>query len=317
MKVKKQIIKDEYAIYHGDSCEVIKGIPDNSIGLSVYSPPFLDLYSYSNSERDMGNSRGAEEFYRHIKFLIKELFRVTKPGRCSVFHCQDVPAMKERDGYIGLKDFPGDLLRCFQEEGFIYHSKHVIWKDPLIEATRTKALGLMHKQLCKDSSRSRAGLPDYLIAVRKPGENPDPIPHENGLTCFYGENEPQETGIKYSHNVWRKYASPVWMDIRQTHTLNKNPARAEQDEKHICPLALDTIERAVELWSNENDTVLSPFMGIGSEGYVSVKHGRKFIGIELKESYFNVAADNMEMALRERKQSDLFSVNYEEDEENA
>ena len=306
MKVQKQVVTDKYAIYQGDSCEIVKGIPDNSIGLSIYSPPFAELYSYSNSERDMGNSKNYDEFFTHFEFLIKELFRITKPGRVVAFHCVDIPAMKERDGYIGLKDFPGDLLRAFQKEGFIYHSKHVIWKDPLIEATRTKSIGLMHKQLCKDSSRCRAGLPDYLIAVRKPGDNTDPIPHEDGLTCFYGENEPTATGIKYSHEVWRKYASPVWMDIRQSRTLNKNPARDSKDVKHICPLQLDVIERAIELWSNANDTVYSPFLGIGSEGYVAVKHGRMFIGSELKESYFDVAADNMELAVRESKEGTLF-----------
>lgn len=234
MNVQNQVITDQYAIYQGDSCEIIKGIPTESIGLSVYSPPFASLFSYSDSERDLGNSKSYDEFFEHFGFLIQEMYRITKPGRICAFHCVDIPAMKERDGYIGLKDFPGDLLRAFQKVGFIYHSKHVIWKDPLIEATRTKSIGLMHKQLCKDSSRCRAGLPDYLIAVRKPGDNQEPIPHEDGLTCFYGEGEPTATGIKYSHEVWRKYASPVWMDIRQSNTLNKNPARDSNDEKHIC-----------------------------------------------------------------------------------
>ena len=306
MNVQNQVITDKYAIYQGDSCEIIKGIPDESIGLSVYSPPFASLFSCSDSERDLGNSKSYDEFFEHFSLLIQEMYRITKPGRICAFHCVDIPAMKERDGYIGLKDFPGDLLRAFQKVGFIYHSKHVIWKDPLIEATRTKSIGLMHKQLCKDSSRCRAGLPDYLIAVRKPGDNQEPIPHEDGLTCFYSENEPTATGVKYSHEVWRRYASPVWMDIRQSNTLNKLPARDGKDERHICPLQLCVIERAVELWSNKNDTIYSPFLGIGSEGYVSVKRGRKFIGSELKESYFNVAMDNLEMAEKESKESTLF-----------
>ncbi len=306
MNVQNQVITDQYAIYQGDSCELVTGIPTESIGLSVFSPPFASLFSYSDSERDLGNSKTYEEFFEHFSFLIQEIYRITKPGRICAFHCVDIPAMKERDGYIGLKDFPGDLLRAFQKAGFIYHSKHVIWKDPLIEATRTKSIGLMHKQLCKDSSRCRAGLPDYLIAVRKPGDNAEPIPHEDGLTCFYGEDEPTASGVKYSHEVWRKYASPIWMDIRQSNTLNKNPARDDKDEKHICPLQLDVIDRAIELWSNKNDTVYSPFLGIGSEGYVAVKRGRKFIGSELKESYFRVAMDNLEQAEKESKESTLF-----------
>lgn len=240
MKVQNQVITDQYAIYQGDSCELIKAIPDNSIGLSVYSPPFAELFAYSDSERDLGNSKSYDEFFEHFAFLIQEMHRITKPGRIVAFHCIDIPAMKERDGYIGLKDFPGDLLRAFQKAGFIYHSKHTIWKDPLIEATRTKAIGLMHKQLCKDSSRCRAGLPDYLIAVRKDGENTDPIPHENGLTEFYGESQSINSGVKFSHDTWRKYASPVWMDIRQSYTLNKNPARDDKDVKHIC-LATGTL----------------------------------------------------------------------------
>jgi DNA modification methylase len=308
MKVQNQVITDQYAIYQGDSCELIKAIPDNSIGLSVYSPPFAELFAYSDSERDLGNSKSYDEFFEHFAFLIQEMHRITKPGRIVAFHCIDIPAMKERDGYIGLKDFPGDLLRAFQKAGFIYHSKHTIWKDPLIEATRTKAIGLMHKQLCKDSSRCRAGLPDYLIAVRKDGENTDPIPHENGLTEFYGERQSINSGVKFSHDTWRKYASPVWMDIRQSYTLNKNPARDDKDVKHICPLQLDVIERAVELWSNKNDTVYSPFLGIGSEGYVAVKRGRKFIGSELKESYFKVAARNLELAAKEASALTLFDM---------
>ncbi|MDD5487068.1 MAG: DNA methyltransferase [Dehalococcoidales bacterium] len=324
--VLDQVITDDYSIYQGDCVEVIKGIPDNSIHYSIFSPPFSSLYTYSNSERDMGNAKGDNEFYKHFKFLLPELYRVTIPGRLLSFHCMDIPAMKERDGYIGLKDFPGDLLRMFQNVGFIYHSRVAIWKDPLIEATRTKALGLMHKQLCKDSAMCRQGLPDYLITVRKPGENPEPIDHPNGLTRFIGEDEPNapikkptlkdsrihkdismaKTDPVYSHHVWRRYASPVWMDINQSRTLQKDSAREEKDERHICPLQLDVIERALQLWTNPHDIVLSPFMGIGSEGYVSLKMGRRFVGIELKGSYFQQSANNLESVILERQQATLF-----------
>ena len=292
----KEVIGNNWKITHGDSVEEIKNIESDSIGLSVFSPPFAELYVYNDTVRDLGNSKNYGEFFDHFDFIVKELHRIMMAGRSVVFHCTDIPMMKERDGKIGLKDFPGDLIRLFQKHGFIYHSKTTIWKDPLIEATRTKALGLMHKQIQKDSSRCRCGLPDYIIAMRKDGENKSPIDHPDGFTEFIGENEPTEMGIKYSHITWQKYASPVWMDIRQTNTLNKNHARGENDEKHICPLQLDTIERVLSLWSKEGDTVFSPFAGIGSEGYCSIKMGRKFIGIELKESYFNQAVKNLNEA---------------------
>lgn len=295
IKILDQVIEKDYCLYHGDCIEIIKGIPNESIHYSIFSPPFADLYTYSNSERDMGNCKNYDEFFAHFDFLISELFRVTKPGRLLSFHCMDLPSMKERDGVIGLKDFPGDLIRLFQKHGWIYHSRHTIWKDPLIEATRTKALGLMHKQLMKDSSMCRAGLPDYLITMRKGGTNVELISHKNGLERWIGEDddEPRNNGIEYSHHTWRAYASPVWMDIRQTRTLQRISARDDNDEKHICPLQLDVIERAIELWTNHNDVVLSPFMGIGSEGYVSIQNGRRFIGIELKGSYYKQSIKNM------------------------
>lgn len=299
-------------MYHGDCIEVLKGIPDNSIHYSVFSPPFASLYTYSNSERDMGNCRSEDEFYLNFEFLVAELYRVLMPGRLLSFHCMDIPAMKERDGYIGLKDFPGDLIKIFQSGDFIYHSKVVIWKDPLVEATRTKALGLLHKQIQKDSSLCRQGLPDYLVTMRKPGKNPELIAHPEGFTSFVGENEPDAPKIErpvpdadayakheaynkdpvYSHQVWRRYASPVWMDIKQSNTLNRKPARDDRDERHICPLQLDVIERALQLWTNPNDIVLSPFAGIGSEVYKAVQMGRRAVGIELKESYYTQAVIN-------------------------
>lgn len=305
MKVIHQDEGKNWALYNGDCIEVIQGIPDNSIHYSIFSPPFASLYTYSSSERDMGNVKNHSEFYEQFMYLVRELYRVIIPGRLVSFHCMDIPAMKERDGYIGLFDFPGELLKLFQAAGFIYHSRVVIWKDPLIEATRTKALGLMHKQLCKDSAMCRNGLPDYLITVRKPGENPEPVNHPQGFTSFIGDNEPDcDKGI-YSHNVWRRYASPVWMDINQSRTLQKESAREEKDERHICPLQLDVIERGIKLWTNKNDIVLSPFAGIGSEIYSAVKMGRRGVGIELKNSYYIQAVANCKGAEIEDKQLEL------------
>ena len=293
MKVINQASGKNWTLWHGDACEVVKGIPDNSVGMSLFSPPFSSLYVYSNSERDMGNSKSDEQFMEHFgKFLVPELFRVVKPGRHVVFHCPNVPAMKERDGYIGLKPLRNRLTELFINAGFIFHSEHCVWKDPLIEATRTKSLGLMHKQLLKDSTRCRAGIPDFVIAMRKPGENKEPVAHEGGLIEFIGENPPANGGV-ISHEIWRRYASPVWMDINQSNTLQKDSARDSKDERHICPLQLDVIARALTLWSNPGDVVLSPFAGIASEGYQSIKMGRKFVGIELKQSYFKQGALNL------------------------
>lgn len=293
MAIKTQTITDNYALYHGDCIDVTSAFPDNSIDMALFSPPFADLYCYSDLPEDMGNSNGYAQFFDHFSFLTEQLFRILKPGRLCIVHCIDIPAMKERDGYIGLKDFPGDIIKNYTSNGFIYHSRHVIWKDPLIEAVRTKALGLMHKQLMKDSSMCRAGLPDYLLAFRKPGENATPITHTEGLTRYAGSKDPGGVGLSRQHNIWRSYASPVWMDIRQTNTLNAKSARDSKDEKHICPLQLDVIERACVLWSNPGEVVLTPFMGVGSECYGAVINGRKALGIELKESYYNQAVRNL------------------------
>ena len=304
MNVIEQYQGKNYTIYNADCVDVVSELPDNSIGFSVFSPPFASLYTYSDSDRDMGNCRNYDEFFVQFGFLVHELYRVTKPGRIVAFHCMNIPAMKERDGYIGLKDFRGDLIRCFQREGFIFHSENCIWKDPLVEATRTKAIGLMHKQLCKDSTMSRAGIPDYLVAMRKHGENTTPVSHPDGLTDFYGENPPVKGVL--SHERWRRYASPVWMDINQSRTLQYASARENDDEKHICPLQLDVIDRALTLWSSEGDVVLSPFMGIGSEGYEALKMERKFIGIELKSSYYRLAVRNLIDAENSAREDDLF-----------
>ena len=307
MAVKDQVATERYAIYNGDSCEVLKAMPAGKVDLSIFSPPFADLYCYSDSPADLGNCRTYDEFFSHFGFIIRELVRVIKPGRLCAVHCIDIPAMKERDGYIGLKDFPGDIVRAFQAAGFIYHSRHIIWKDPLIEATRTKALGLMHKQLCKDSTRCRAGLPDYLLAFRTPGENAVAVTHSEGLAKYCGSKDPGGSGVGRSHNIWRAYASPVWMDIRQTHTLDARKARDPEDEKHLCPLQLDVIERACVLWSNPGEVVLTPFMGVGSECYGAVANGRKAIGIELKPSYYRQAVKNLAACAPDADTGDLFA----------
>lgn len=304
MNVLNQANGKNWTAYNADCVDVVSSLPDNSIGFSVFSPPFASLYTYSDSTHDMGNVRDDAEFFAQFDWLVKELHRVIKPGRIVAFHCMNLPTTKERDGFTGMKDFRGDLIRAFQKWGFIYHSETCIWKDPLVAATRTKAIGLLHKQLCKDSTVSRCGIPDYLIAMKKPGENPEPVAHENGLTDFIGENPP--TGGVLSHQIWRRYASPVWMDIDPSKTLQGNGAREEDDERHICPLQLQVIDRALTLWSNKGDVVLSPFMGIGSEGYESLKMERKFIGVELKASYYDLAIRNLREAETINEESDLF-----------
>lgn len=297
---------DGWHAWNGDCVSVMDALPSETVDMSVFSPPYLSLYSYSNSDRDMGNSATDEEFYQHFQFVIKNLFRLLKPGCIAAVDCMNVPAMKVRDGYIGLKDFRGALIAKFQQEGFIFHSEHCAWKDPLIEATRTKAIGLMHKQLCKDSSMCRAGIPQYILAFRKPGPRVEPISHPNGLDYFVGENPPLHGNL--SHERWRRYASPVWMDIDFTRTLNYRKGRDEKDEKHIAPMSLDLIERALWLWSNPGDTVITPFMGIGSEVYCAVEMGRKGIGIELKPSYFRQAVENIKDAATNKSDMPLFAI---------
>lgn len=308
---------ENYQIYNGDCVEVASGLPDESVGFVIYSPPFSSLYTYSNSDRDMGNCRSDEEFFAHFDFLISELYRVLKPGRIMAVHCMNLPTSKQNDGFIGIKDFRGDLIRAFQSKGFIYHSEVCIWKDPVIAMQRTKAIGLLHKQLQKDSTISRQGIPDYLVVMRKPGVNPDPV--DGPLYYFVGDdNLPDQTESKRDDgsiakipkgsatviDVWQRYASPIWMDINQTRTLQFTSARDNDDERHICPLQLDVIERAMQLWTKPGDVVFTPFLGIGSEAYVAVKMGRKAIGSELKPSYFKLAARNLKDA--ENSQYDLF-----------
>lgn len=294
MNIFSQEQGENWTLAHGDCIEVLNSMPDESVHLSIFSPPYASLYTYSNSDRDLGNSVSDDQFYEHFGYVVGGLHRVTKPGRIVCVDVMNIPAMKERDGYIGLKDFRGDVIRAFQKAGFIFHSEHCAWKDPLIEATRTKALGLMHKQLCKDSTRSRAGIPQYLLAFRKDGENQEPVSHIDGMTEFAGENPPIHGNL--SHERWRRYASPVWMDINFSNTLNAAAARDNEDERHVCPMALDLIERAMYLWSNPGDVVFDPFSGVGSTGYQAIKMGRKFIGSELKESYFRQAVKNISSA---------------------
>jgi hypothetical protein len=285
--------------------------------MMLFSPPFADLYCYSDSPADMGNCKGYDEFFIHFGYLIHELERTLKPGRLCVVHCIDIPAMKERDGYIGLKDFPGDIVRAFQNHNMIYHSRIAIWKDPLIEAVRTHALGLMYKQIQKDSSMCRAGLPDYLLVFRKRGENAKPITHKHGFSRYAGSNNPEGHGVELQHKIWREYASPVWMDIRQTNTLNVRAARDANDEKHLCPLQLDVIERACVLWSNPGEVVLTPFMGVGSECYGALLNGRKAIGVELKPSYYRQAVKNLQHIERMEETTEDLQLDYSDGTEGA
>ena len=347
----------------GDCVEKTQEIASDSIDFTIFSPPFASLYTYSNSERDMGNSKNYTEFEEHFRFLVSELFRVTKPGRLLSFHCMNLPFSKERDGFIGIRDFRGDLIRlfmggeyldikrtlsamekkCMEEQlkqgpernfhriirldelcdrlrlelkeyvspcGWIFHSEVCIWKDPVTAMQRTKALGLLYKQLRKDSCMSRQGIPDYLVTMRKPGINPEPVTHVAppvGTTFKHARNVPAN---EFSVDRWQNYASPVWMDINPSDTLQRESARSEDDERHICPLQLQVIERAIELWTNPNDLVFSPFMGIGSEGYVALQQGRRFTGIELKESYYRAAVANLKAA-ENSQQANLFTTQEE------
>jgi hypothetical protein len=344
---------DAYAMYNGDCCELIRNLPDESIGFSVYSPPFASLYTYSDSERDLGNCESDESFFHHYGYLIRELYRSTKPGRLTAVHVMNLPSTIQHNGYIGIRDFRGEVIRehlgnehaefyvairrlkdrlinaeldgntkrqskiqdsidLMEEElreypginGFIYHSEVCVWKNPVTAMQRTKALGLLHKTIVKDSSMSRQGIPDYVCIFRKPGKNPDPI--EGAFDHYVGEDF-EQTG-NYSIDVWQRYASPVWMDIDQSDTLNGRMARDSDDARHICPLQLGVIHRCLQLWSKQGDVVLSPFAGIGSEGYESIKMGRKFIGFELKESYYKQAIRNLDAAQLQAAEPSLFDA---------
>jgi DNA modification methylase len=314
MNVINQHISETFALYNGDCVEVIKGIPDGSVDFSVYSPPFSNLYIYSDSVADMGNSASDDEFMEHYLFLIHEKYRVTRAGRLTAVHCKDLPMYHNRDGAAGLKDFPGMIIRAHENAGWVYHSRVTIWKDPVIEMQRTKNHGLLHKNFTSRAEVCRQGMADYLIVFRKwdgvnGTESPVPVKQNRKAGDYVGERPPEyfEDQRDYSIQVWQRYASPVWFDINQTRVLNYQMAKEDQDEKHICPLQLDVIERAIDLWTNPGEVVLSPFAGIGSEGYCAIKRGRKFIGIELKESYFDWASKNLKQAEDESRQVDLFT----------
>ncbi len=319
MNVLHETVTDRFAIYHADTVDVARGLPDRSVDFSVFSPPFSSLYVYSASPRDFGNVKDDEEFFAHYSFLVKEQARVMKPGRLIAVHCMDMPTSKVRDGVIGLRDFPGALIKAYEREGFIYHSRVCIWKDPVTAMQRTKALGLLHKTIRKDSAMSRQGIADYLVVMRTPGDNVEPIAH---------------THETFPVMMWQRYASPVWVTtgsadddgflmcsaeeigsddssgINPSNTLQYRSAREHDDERHICPLQLGVIRRAVRLWSGPNEVVWSPFAGIGSEGYVALQEGRRFVGAELKKSYYEQAARNLKEA-QVHKQGGLFDVSHQ------
>ncbi len=336
MKVLNQTQGENYHAYNADCIEVAKALPDNSIGYSVYSPPFVSLYTYSNSDRDMSNNSGDEEFFQQYQFLIEEKLRITKPGRLTSVHCCDLPSTMNSHGVYGVRDFSGDIIRAHQKAGWIYHSRVTIWKNPVMQMQRTKKLGLLHKTIKKDSAMSHQGGADYIITFRKPGENDTPI--EGPFKWYAGAMSLRDYAVAMNHykeidqwtisdkyqdgmarqfsanelgsiSVWQHYASPVWFDIAQSNTLEFRSARSDDDEKHISPLQLDVIERCLQLWSMPGDVVFSPFMGIGSEGYVALNMldgPRKFIGTELKESYYKVAVKNLDEAELNEEQGDLF-----------
>ena len=286
-----------YQLYHNDCIDQLRKMDNEIFGFSIFSPPFAELYTYSDDIRDMDNSKDYEQFFDHFSYLTPELYRTLQPGRLIAVHCMDVSLQKGKDGVIGLRDFSGDLVKVFTEQGFVYHCRVTIWKNPVTEMQRTKALGLLHKQIKKDSSMSRVGGCDYMLVFRKDGENKTPITHQ--------DTDPSKENY-LPVDLWQKYASPVWNDINYSNTLQFRSARDEKDEKHICPLQLETIERSLHLWSNEGDTVLSPFAGIGSEGHESIRLKRNFVGIELKKSYFDQMKMNLFNLQKSREQLTLF-----------
>lgn len=303
-KCVDQKMTDSWAMYRGDCCEVIQSIPSQSVGYTLFSPPFSSLYVYSDSERDMGNCEDDDEFFEHFDYLIPELLRVTSLGRLCSIHCMNLPSTIQNNGYIGIRDFRGEIIRHMIAAGWVFHSEVCIWKDPVTAMQRTKALGLLHKQLVKDSAMSRQGIPDYVCTFRKPGKNEQPV--AGRLDDYFGDPDSFTPTGDRSIDIWQRYASPVWMDIDQSRTLNFRLAREHDDERHICPLQLDVIDRCLQLWSMPGDVVLSPFAGIGSEGVESIKMGRKFVGVELKERYWEVACKYLADAEREATGPTLF-----------
>lgn len=307
-----------FTLYHGDCVLEIEKVASDSIGLSVYSPPFPDIFSYSDAPQDMGNSANDDEFFEHYKRLIPDMLRVTIPGRLSCVHCIDLPNFKYKHGTGGLRDFPGRIIQAHIDAGWMYHSRITIWKDPVTEMQRSKAHGLLHKNFAAQSEHVRQGLPDYVLVFRKPGdENGIPVIQHREIGDYVGTQPPRFEDMNgygkslmtsYSISVWQRYASPVWFDIDQTRTLNYRAGKESNDEKHICPLQLDVIERCIDLWSNKGDVVLSPFAGIGSEGVSAITMGRKFIGIEFKQTYHTLASRYLIEAENLAHQPTLFDL---------
>ena len=311
MAVSEQLITEHYALYHGDCMELMPTLPDGSIHLSIYSPPFAGLYHYSSSERDLSNCRDYAEFFEHYGFVVRELHRLTMPGRMTAVHCIDVPS--GNSGLDYLCDFPGDIIRLHERIGFRYVARYHVWKEPLTVRNRTLTKALAHKTIVDDSSRCTVASADYLLVFRKHGANPVPIAHPTGLSEYAGERAMpaellqyrnwtgKQTENRFSHWIWRQYASAFWDDVRLDRVLPFRPARDEQDERHVHPLQLDVIERALTLWSNPGENVLTPFMGVGSEVYGAVRNGRRGIGVELKASYYRQAVKNVAQALEEHR----------------
>jgi len=291
MSVINQEITDRYALYNGDSALVMQDIPENSVDYSIYSPPFSSLYTYSNSLNDLSNCKNHDEFFEHYKYIIRENLRITKPGRLCTVHVTNLSTTKANEGYTGLIDFKGEVIRAYQAEGWIYSAEAVVWKDPRIAAQRTKTQGLLYATFRKDATKCRMGLPDYMITFKKPGENEVPVTHD-----------PDEHDLEY----WAELASPVWMTVDSANVLQK--VKDDKDERHMTPTQLDVLERGIQLYTNENEVVFSPFNGIGSEGYQALKMNRKYIGIELKSTYFDVAKKNLEQAIQESNQMDIFDM---------
>lgn len=321
MAVINQDITNKYAIYNGDCIEVMKSMPDEKIHLSVYSPPFGGLYNYSSSERDLSNCKSYDEFFEHYKYVVSDMFRITMPGRMTAVHCMDVPS--GNCGTDSLRDFPGDIIRLHEAEGWKYIARYSIWKEPLAVRNRTMAKNLAHKTVVDDSSRCSVASADYLVVFRRKGDNPVPITHPTGLHEYAGERKIPSELIQYrgyegnqiknrfSHWIWRQYASAFWDDIRLGRVLPFKSARDVDDEKHVHPLQLDVIDRVMALWSNEGENVFTPFMGVGSEVYGAVQAGRKGIGVELKESYYRQAVRNVQEAakgIRVGQQSDMLDI---------
>lgn len=316
LKVVDQASGEGWTLYCGDCVEVTAGLPGNSLHYTIFSPPFESLYTFSDDPRDLSNCSNSATFWTHFRFLIAELFRVTMPGRLVSIHCMQLPTSKLRDGFIGLRDFRGEIIRGFQAAGFIYHSEVCIRKDPVSAMQRTKALGLLHKQVVKDSTLSRMAVADYVVSMRKPGENPEPV--SGAFDAYHGTGPlapiaPAHDGSShvagsYSVQVWQRYAEPIWLDIAQSDVLTHREARDEADERHISPLQLTVIRRCIDLWTNPGDIVFSPFAGIGSEIYVAVELDRRGVGIELKESYYRQAVGNLRALERDKRSQTLFGA---------